>query len=117
MLISNLTTEHFRCLAMYITYSLHKQKHIVPQGLSTTRDTLRNKELETRRMTISKSPRSPLRSPRNRVFDVPQRAVVVKILELFTDLLCEPRNLLSIKKFAKTVTNKVRVQWTFMIIN
>ena len=39
--------------------------------------------------------------------ELPQFQVALKILEMYVDILCEGNDTTNIKKFARTVTNKV----------
>ncbi|KAG0650396.1 Beige [Hyphodiscus hymeniophilus] len=103
----NMTAEVFRSLALFITYAYH-------QPTSTTSRTPKTQHgtLPARSGTISSSgPRRPMITM---LFDgkdvvsttLTKRQVGTKVLEMYTDLLCEKGNSANIRKFAKTVTNK-----------
>ena len=103
----NMTAEVFRSLALFITYAYH-------QPMSSTSRTPRPQygTLPARSGTISNGPRRPIVST---LFDgkevasttLTKRQLGTKVLEMYTDLLCERGSTANIRKFARTVTNKV----------
>jgi hypothetical protein len=104
---SNMTAEVFRSLSLFITYAYHKpatSASRTPKGKSGT--------LPTRATSISNGPKRP---PINVLFDnkdvastsLSKREVGNKILEMYAELLCEKGSNSNIRKFARTVTNKV----------
>lgn len=69
-----------------------------------------NTNLPTRRRTLnSPSSRSALREGGNH-FELTQIQLAFKVLEMYTDLLCQKDNSTNIHKFARTVTNKVKAR-------
>lgn len=101
----NLSAEVFRSLALFVTYALHKP------AVSASRTPM------SRHATISSRSTPPQVGPK-RLFtefdskqnlDAPltKQQVGARILEMYTDLLCEKGNTVHLKKFARTVTNKV----------
>lgn len=95
-----------RSLALYITYAIHKQK---PTPFTPVRGkTIKlNTDLPARRKTLgSPSPRPAVQrddaDPK-----LTQLQVALKVLEMYADLLCCEDDSTNIKKFARTVTNKV----------
>jgi hypothetical protein len=103
----NLTAEVFRSLALFITYAYHKPTSSAsrtPKKLSGT--------LPYRSGTTSSSgPRRPalntMLDPKEVSTTLTKRQLGNKVLEMYSDLLCEKGNTSNIKKFARTVTNKV----------
>ncbi|KAK6087756.1 beige/BEACH domain-containing protein [Seiridium cupressi] len=95
-------TEVHRSIALFITYAFHAPSaslprtpkpgsaHLKPASLSTSRRP--TPELQT---TGRKS------SP-----PLTKKEVGIRILEMYSQLLCEKGNLMIIRKFARTVTNK-----------
>ena len=107
MLTKSLSADVMRSLALYITYAIHKPK----QKLSTPlrgKSVKLNTDLPVRRKTLgSPSPR-PASQQSDLASQLTQLQVALRILELYTNLLCQKDELGNIHKFARTVTNKVR---------
>lgn len=105
----NMTAEVFRSLALFITYAYHKPT-------SSTSRTPKNpgSTLPIRSGTVSRGPRRPTIST---VFDASEivspimtkRQLGNQVLGMYTELLCEKGTTSNIRKFARTVTNKVRI--------
>ena len=105
----NMTAEVFRSLALFITYAYH-------QPTSTPSRTPKSQygTLPARSGTVSNGPRRPTI---NTLFDgkevstntLTKRQLGTKVLEMYTELLCEKGSTANIRKFARTVTNKVWV--------
>ena len=103
----NYTAEVHRSLALFITYALHsvpsshsrtpKPGSATPRSVTPVPSLLRKPTLE-----IS----SPLGGASKLLT---KKQLGVKILEMYTKLLCEKENLADIRRFAKTVTNKVTI--------
>lgn len=106
----NMTAEVYRSLALFVTYALHKP------GSPSSR-TPRPKSAVTPvrgNQTSLKKPRRPTISTSFGSSDsanpfVSKRELGIKILEMYTGLICIQGNTASVRKFAKTVTNKVSV--------
>jgi hypothetical protein len=104
----NMTADVFRSLALFITYAYHRPtvaNRTTPKGQTGT--------LVNRSRTISNGPTRPTI---NTLFDgkdaIPSSALTKrelgnKVLEMYSDFLCEADSSSNIKKFARTVTNKV----------
>ena len=107
----NMTAEIFRSLALFITYAYH-------QPTSTTSRTPKTQHgtLPARSATITSN--GPRRPTVTTLFDgkdvastnLTKRQMGTKVLEMYTDLLCEKASTANIRKFARTVTNKVCVE-------
>jgi hypothetical protein len=108
----NLTAEVFRSLALFVTYAYHK-----PNSSATRTPKGQVGGLSSRpnlNMTLT-APAAPRRLTVNAPVDVKEIASLIltkrqlgnKVLEMYSDLLCEKGNTSNIKKFARTVTNKV----------
>jgi hypothetical protein len=102
-----MTAEVFRSLSLFITYAYHKpatSASRTPKGKGGT--------LPSRKTSISSS---PMRPTINVLFDskdvastsLTKRELGNKILEMYSELLCEKGSNSNIRKFARTVTNKV----------
>jgi beige protein homolog 1 len=105
----NMTAEIFRSLALFITYAYH-------QPTSATSRTPKSQygTLPARSGTVN----GPRRPTVNTLFDgkdissttLTKRQLGTKVLEMYTELLCEKGSTANIRKFARTVTNKVGVE-------
>lgn len=104
----NMTAEVFRSLALFITYAYH-------QPTSTASRTPNKGQLgsvPTRAGTISNGPKRPTVNTLLDGKEIPsstltKRQLGNKVLEMYTEFLCEKGSTSNIKKFARTVTNKV----------
>ncbi|CZR63760.1 probable beige protein homolog [Phialocephala subalpina] len=103
----NMTSEVFRALALFVTYAYHKPTSSsasrTPKGLSGT--------LPVRSRQGAETPRRPaldtmLDNPDIISTTLTKRQLGNRVLEMYSDLLCEKGNNVNIRKFAKTVTNK-----------
>ena len=107
MLTKSLSADLMRSLALYITYAIHKPKQ-KPSTPLRGKSVKLNTGIPVRRKTIG----SPSPRPAAQQSDVhpqlTQLQVALRILELYTNLLCQKDDLGNIHKFARTVTNKVR---------
>jgi hypothetical protein len=111
LVMNNPSAEVLRSLALFVTYSLHKP------GASTSK-TLKAKQSSLSIREHQRDPSNPSRSPLTQESSgrsvegggfVPQKELAVRILELYANILCEDDSTLLVKKFARTVTNKVRM--------
>lgn len=101
---SNYNAEVHRSIALFITYTFHTPtssssrtpKPMTPHSRSSTPGMLRRPTIDTANSN------SPIVSK-----FLTKKQLGTKILEMYTRLLCAPGNLVDIRKFAKTVTNKV----------
>lgn len=104
---ANYTPEVHRSLALFVTYALHIPS---PSVSRTPRPmTAHSSRSSTpgimRRPTIESAGSSKTSTGGSRFLT--KKQLGIKILELYTQLLCAKGNLVDIRKFAKTVTNKV----------
>jgi hypothetical protein len=103
----NFNAEVHRSIALFITYTFHTAPVSVPRtprplsaiGSSASRSSL---PLLRRAATDANSPASGGNST-----ILTKKQLGTKILDMYTRLLCEKGNLTDIRKFARTVTNKV----------
>ena len=95
-----------RALALYVTYAIHKPK-LTPLTPARGKSIKLNTDLPSRRKTVgSPSPRPAVQQD-DAIPKLTQMQVALKILELYADLLCLKDDASNIKKFSRTVTNKV----------
>lgn len=102
---SNLSQEVMRSLSLFITYAFHLP---VSMGSRTPRLSLAT----SRSSTPGPFKRGATDGPDNNSLSSGSRSVSkkqlgTKVLSLYSRILCERGNFNNIKKFAKTVTNKV----------
>ena len=95
-----------RSLALYITYAIHKPRQ--SDSYPTRGKSVKvNTNVSSRRQTLSSaSPRST-KQPDEAIPQLSQLQVALKMLELYANILCNKSEVANIKKFARTVTNKV----------
>jgi len=103
----NMTAEVFRSLALFITYAYHKP---ISSGARTPLNQAGT--LPTRFSISSNGPRRPTLSTFSDGKELAsttlsKRQLGNKVLEMYSNLLCEKDNSTNIRKFARTVTNKV----------
>lgn len=102
----NFNAEVHRTVALFITYTFHSTTNSNPRtpqpssGVGTP-TAAGNSRIGLRRATVDSMHSSGLKI-------LTKKQVGVKILELYTGLLCQRGNFTDIHKFARTVTNKVR---------
>lgn len=109
---SNMSPEVMRSLSLFITYAFH-----VPAG-SASRTPRPNSAISrpttplARRATAEFSGTS---SPIPGVKFLTKKQFGIRVLNLYSTILCEKGNLAPIKKFAKTVTNKVNATFICLL--
>ena len=110
VLTSNMSTEALRSLALYITFAIHKPKGQPQQSLHPVKNMLEMRDglgNPQRRQTFS----APSPSSKIMTLDLTKQLTLMqtalKVLEMYTDLLCIQNDTANIKKFARTVTKKV----------
>lgn len=103
----SLSAEVYRSLALFITYTFHTPANSLPR-------TPRALSSASRSVTPGPGPYSAKRatleysesSSSNGSRMLTRKQLGVKMLEMYTRILCEKNNLVDISRFAKTVTNK-----------
>ena len=102
----NMTAEVYRSLALFVTYALHK-----PNSPSSRTPRPRSAIAPLRGQLSVRKPSRPTVSTSffsnssNQI--VSRKQLGIKILEMYTGLICVQGSTASVRKFAKTVTNKV----------
>ena len=99
----NYNAEVHRSLALFVTYAFHTPSASVSRTPKPGSASSRSATPVLRRPTIEIS----LSSSANPSPLLTKKKLGIKVLEMYTRLLCEKDNLVDIRKFAKTVTNKV----------
>lgn len=93
LIVCCMSAELLRSLSLFITYTVHKDKTPKLHRKKSAR-------FDRRRSTLSK----PAESPGNYIS---KSQIGTEVLKMFCGLLCPASGTSIIKKFAKTVTNKV----------
>lgn len=99
----NFNAEVHRTIALFITYNFHSSSNSqprTPRPASAIGPPTANTRAGLRRSTVDSINGSGLRS-------LTKKQVGVRILELYTRLLCQKGSYTDVHKFARTVTNKV----------
>jgi beige protein homolog 1 len=97
-------TEVHRAIALFITYALHSPARSLPRTPKITSHIDQSiGSGQSRRPTINNN-----RAVEGTIRTLNKKEIAVHILNIYSQLLCEKGNLAIIRKFAKTVTNKVR---------
>ena len=109
LLGATLSTESLRSLALYITFAVHRPKQNESRPLRSTKSLKKPQQVlyrPARSSTTSFTSSGPIQYGN----EIPRRMtrleIGIKILGMYTDLLCG-KDVTNIKKFARTVTNKV----------
>jgi hypothetical protein len=108
---SNMSSDVLRSLSLFITYALHKSDRQPTRTLRSRKSTLQIRQKaatsparsSTTTQTPSPGPAQPGATPRG----LSRTQIGAKVLEMYSELLCEETGTANIKKFARTVTNKV----------
>lgn len=108
MLTTNISAEALRALALYVTYAVHKPKQRQPQPMRNARSLKQNSADVSRRATITAASPTPTRYQDSGI-ELSRLEVALEVLAMYTGLLCEKNDVTNIKKFARIVTNKVKV--------
>lgn len=108
MLTTNISAEALRALALYVTYAVHKPKQRQAQPMRNARSLKQNSADISRRATITAASPSPTRYQDSGI-ELSRLNIALEVLTMYTDLLCEKNDVTNIKKFARIVTNKVKV--------
>jgi beige protein homolog 1 len=103
----SISGETLRMVPLFITYALQESRAL-PQRASSS---LRNRPQSRNGKAASREPSSQhpqFSAPDTSSNEVSRTEVGIQMLDLLADILCEP-NVDIINKFAKAVTNKVRI--------
>ncbi|KAI9772725.1 MAG: hypothetical protein M1840_000320 [Geoglossum simile] len=106
---SNMSSDVLRSLSLFITYTLHKSDRQSIRTLRSRKSTLQIRQKTTspaRPGSTAQAPSSGLPQPGTNPGGLSRTQIGVKVLEMYSELLCEETGTNIIKKFARTVTNK-----------
>lgn len=101
------TAESLRSLALFVTYALHSPKNREGSVLTPSKSIKRKDGVSHRRQTLTSNPSNPTSSGSNVTPGLSRQQIGVKVLYLYTTMLCGGKDVTNIKRFARTVTNRV----------
>lgn len=116
LVLGSLNPEVHRSLALFVTYSFHKPSTSASRTPKAKFGTVNNPR---------PGPSTPKRLPINTVLDrnvdapspvMSKRELGRGVLQMYTNLLCEKGSTINLKRFAKTVTNKVSCLSDFNVL-
>lgn len=96
-------TEVHRSVALFVTYAFHAPPASLPRTPRPGSISLKTGMHPSARKSVSEVIAPGQKSS----FSMTKKEVGIEILEMYCQLLCEKGNLMIIRKFARTVTNKV----------
>lgn len=100
---TNISADTLRSLSLFITYSLHKHNSTKPLKIRKS-----NAELKSQAAIDTGKPQrlgEDINSDENR-----KQRIGVMVLKMYSELLCDDDpSAVNIRKFARTVTNKVNI--------
>jgi len=108
VVLMNISGDTLRALALYVTYALHEDRAITtrPKRSQTAGKQLSSSNAPSSRPSLTRRATSP--SQLEEASDlVSHTELGVHVLQMYADLLCDPRHGIDPRRFAKTVTNKV----------
>lgn len=109
LLTNNLSAESLRTIALYITYGTRKLQPNLSDSSRHARNEEQQVKTSNRRITITDVPLSPGGPKITQNSALPRLQAAFEILNLYCDILCKTGDITNIKKFARTVTNKVNI--------
>ncbi|KAL9101653.1 MAG: hypothetical protein Q9163_003109 [Psora crenata] len=102
LLNRNFSADTMRSLALYVTHSIYKPK-LSPLELARKKSVDLRKSAKSGRQTVSGTALGPRRNSNP---ELSRWQIALEILKMYTDLLCQSGDSSTIKRFARTVTNK-----------
>jgi len=108
---TNMSADALRSLSLFITYSLHKYCPTRPLKV-------RKSNVQLKRQATLDAANSPPRYGGDiKSDDVTKQRIGIMVLKMYAELLCDDDpSAVNIKKFARTVTNKVLLTFTVIIL-
>ena len=104
----NYSADTMRSMSLFVTYAIHKPR-LDAMDLHRGSSAKYGSSTPTRRETVSgPSPKAARPIHQSDLPEMSHFQVALGVLELYTDILCQKNEETSMKKFARTVTNKVR---------
>lgn len=100
---SSLSQEVMRALSLFVTYAFHSPPSSLARTPKPSSASSRPATLRRMQSDHGSSASSTPTISRN----LPKKKLGIRILVMYSDILCEKGNMNHIKKFARTVTNKV----------
>lgn len=103
------SAEYLRSLAMYITYARHTPSKRESAPLKPSKITSILRASTPKKQTLMTTSTSPMTLPSNDATELYSGQIATRIMEFYSSLLCDAKDTSTIRKFARTVTNRVSV--------
>jgi hypothetical protein len=105
LLRCNTSGDNLRSVALFITYALQDSRAFPARSIRANRNSHR---LSSSHLPISQSSTPRSTSPGNDLseHDLSNHEIGVRVMQMYTEFLCDTASSEPIKKFAKTVANK-----------
>ncbi|KAL8791573.1 MAG: hypothetical protein Q9195_005837 [Heterodermia aff. obscurata] len=101
------SAECLRSLAMFITYARHTPRKQESSPLRPTKSTVLLGESTKRKQTLSTtSSLNPSISGTNEKSELDRGQIALRVMELYTSLLCDNNDTVTLRKFGRIVTNR-----------
>ncbi|KAI9828211.1 MAG: hypothetical protein M1819_004596 [Sarea resinae] len=106
----NMSAEVLRSLSLFVTYALHKTPAPLTKASLNRRGTTKSEAGSRENIHKRPSLAIPVVKPPTPISpssdELPRTHLGIKVLEMYSELLCNESGTSNIKKFARTVTNK-----------
>ena len=107
ILTTTLSAESLRTLALYITYAIYRPQPKPSWAMRPATSANYRAPSPSYELTVLDTSSVPITEQPILSRQLSQSQLALKILDLYSDLLCRANDTGNIKKFARTVTNKV----------
>ena len=102
------SAECLRSLAMFITYARHTPRKRESSPLRPSKGTaVLGESIQTKPILITTSSRKTSISDTNVKSELDRGQVAIRVMELYTSLLCDTNDTVTTSKFTRIVTNRV----------
>lgn len=107
ILTTNPLAESLRSLAMFITYARHSPRKRQSSPLRPSKTTSILGDATPRRQTLTTASPSLMISDASESAELDRSQIATRVMKFYTSLLCDEKGTATIRKFARTVTNRV----------
>lgn len=107
ILTTTLSAESLRTLALYITYAIYRPQPKTSLAARPVKIANHQAPSPSHKPTILETSSVPITKQPSPPHELSRLQLALRILDLYSDLLCRANDTGNIKKFARTVTNKV----------
>ena len=104
------SAECLRSLAMFITYARHTPRKRELSPLRPSKSTaVFGEPVQKKQTLITTSSLNPSISDANLRGELDRGQIALRVMELYTSLICDRNDMVTTKKFARIVTNRVGI--------